>query len=64
MATAQSPGKSKISTAIPTSDYEEFLKICERLQEKPAAVIRKLIAEFNNGSIKLSLNPAIKDSYK
>ena len=64
MAAAQSPGMSKISTAIPTKDYQVFLEICERLEEKPAAIVRKLIAEFNMGSVKLTLNPAMKDVYK
>jgi len=64
MAAAQSPGMSKISTAIPTTDYKAFLEICKRVEEKPAAIVRKLIAEFNDGSIKLTLNPAIKDIYK
>lgn len=64
MANAQSPGMSKISTAIPTKDYTAFLEISKRLEEKPAAILRKLVAEFNAGSIKLTLNPAIKESYE
>lgn len=64
MATAQSKGMSKISSAVPTPVFDEFVQLCKNAERTPSAVLRDLMTELTRGSIKLTLNPATKELYK
>jgi len=65
--TKKVPRKSameKWAIAIPNTELDKLQTTADLLGKSSASLARELIAAFNNGQIKLPLNPHMKEVYK